>query len=95
MKNFLFTNYVLATNKLQDTKLVKGTTELIRDATLVLTGLIAAVTTLLIIYNLFRLKFADDQDKPKFKKGWKNALIYGALATCASGIVAAVFAYFA
>ena len=85
---------LIAINHLENTKLVTGGRALLADVTVILVSFTAAATALVIIYNLFRLKFADENDKPKYKKGWKTALISGVGILVAEGGIAAIFAYF-
>lgn len=94
MKNFNLMTVLATANKLENSKMVTGVKALITDATVVLIGITAGLTGLLIIYNLIRYKTADDQEKPKFNKGWKSALICGLGIILAESIVAVVFSYF-
>lgn len=94
MKNYYLMQLVATGNKLENSKLVTGAKALIADATGVLVGITAGLTGLLIIYNLIRLKAADEHEKPKYKKGWISSLICGIGIILAEGLVALVFSYF-
>ena len=85
---------ILATNKLQGTKLYTGFMALVADATKALIGVTGALTLFLIIFNLLRMKAADDTEKPKYKKNAISTLIIGIIVLVAEGVLAVVFSYF-
>lgn len=95
MRKFNFMQLVATGNKLADSKFVQGILLLISDAMKVLIILTAAATGLIFAYNLIMQKLADDNEKPKYKKGWKQTLIIGVAVMGAETIVTLVFGYFA
>ena len=80
--------------KLAETKLVKGTIELLNDATTVALLIEAAAVVVLVIMKFIGMQQADDQEKPKFKKEIKSIIITGIIVMCISGILKAVFSYY-
>lgn len=92
----LFTNAMLTLpTLLANSKMVTGSTKLIADATLVLTGLAAAITTLLFIWFTIKKQNADDEGEARaIKKKIKSVLVCGVGITLASGLVTVVFSYF-
>lgn len=94
MKNFNFMTLVATANKLENSKMVTGVKALIADGTSVLIGITAALTALLVGYNLVRYKTSDESDKPKFNKGWKSSLICGVAILLVESIVNVLFSYF-
>lgn len=80
---------------LADSKMVKGTTNLISDATLVLTGLAAVITTFWVIWLSFKKQNADDEGEARaIKKKIKSVLVCGIGITLAAGLVTVVFGYY-
>lgn len=80
---------------LADSNLVKGSTKLIADATLILTGLAAAITTLWVIILSIKKQNADDEGEARaIKKKIKSVIVCGIGITLAAGLVTVVFGYF-
>lgn len=77
------------------TKLVTGTKNLITSTTTALTGLGAAVTTVLAIIKGLQWQTADDQEKPGKKKSFISVIIIGIVITTISGVITAVLAFYA
>lgn len=80
--------------RLQDSTLVTGTQALVSDAINVFMILTASVTALIVMYNLFRQMAVDEQEKPKYKKGWKTALIIGVCILLTEVIINVIFSYY-
>lgn len=96
MHKLLITNAMLTLpTLLQSSKMVTGTTKLIADATLVITGLAAAITTLAFIALSVKKQNADDEGEARaIKKKIKSVLICGVGITLGSSLVTVVFSYF-
>lgn len=80
--------------ELAQTKLVKGTINLLNDATTVALLIEAAAVVVLVVMKFIGMQQADDQEKPKFKKEIKSIIITGIIVMCISGILKAVFSYY-
>lgn len=80
---------------LGQTKLVKGTVDLLNDAATVALILEAAIVVVLCIIKFIGMQQADDQEKPKYKKEIKTTIITGIIVFTISGILKAVFSYYA
>ena len=81
--------------ELGNTKLVKGTVALLNDAATVALILEAAIVVVLCIIKFIGMQQADDQEKPKYKKEIKTTIITGIIVFTISGILKAVFSYYA
>lgn len=73
---------------------VSGTRKLISDLTLYLVGLVAAVTTICLIWTGYQWNMASDEEKPKYNKKAKHTLFVGVGIMIASGVVSWVFGYY-
>ncbi len=80
--------------ELGKTKLVKGTVELLDDATNVILIVEAVAVVVLCAIKFVGLQQADEQEKPKYKKEIKSIIITGIIAMCISGVLKAVFTYY-
>ena len=94
--NKLFTNAMLKMpTLLADSKMVTGSTKLIADATLVLTLLAPAVTTLIfIILNMKKQNADDDGEARAIKKKIRSVLVCGVGVTLSSAVITVIFSYF-
>lgn len=80
---------------LKDNIIVTGTTNLISDGTLVVTGLSAGLTVLLLLWQFTRLQSADDEGDAKvIKKKMKKIAICGIGVTVTAGLVATILGYY-
>lgn len=90
MKNYI----LLATAKLQDTKLVTGGLALLEDLIGVLMLFTGGLTVFFVMKNLIMLQQADEEEKPKYKKAWLRPLIIGVVSVVVESIIYVVFGYF-
>lgn len=79
---------------LENTQLVTGTKNLLRDVAAVLTGLVALATAAISIKNVVTWQVAADEEKPKHKKTFTQTLGLGILGTCIGGVITAVLSYY-
>lgn len=90
----IFPMRVSAANKIQDTKLYKGTQNLLNDAITALTVITALVVIVLLIKHKYDEMTGEENDKPAAKKNFKKTLVNGVIIICAEVIVNVVFSYF-
>ncbi len=81
-------------NKIQESKLVKGLTNMINDATTVAIALCGVVAGLCWVITSIRLQGADEQEAPALKKKLKMILIACVIGACGSIIIKLVLSYF-
>jgi len=81
--------------ELGKTKIVTGTVNLLNDASTVALIIEAALVVILCIVQFIGMQQADDQEKPKYKKNIKSIIITGIIVMTISGILKAVFSYYA
>ncbi|MDO9557244.1 MAG: hypothetical protein Q7J82_06655 [Coriobacteriia bacterium] len=80
---------------LADTSLVTGTKELIADATVIITGLLAAIAALVLLVLFVKSFFASDEhEKAATNRKMRGVAIGFAVALSVSGLLAAITSYF-
>lgn len=91
--SLVFSINVLAAD-INSSKLVTGTTKLIKDGTKALTGIIGILTILISLFYGFKWYIADAETKPREAKSIKTTVVVGIVLTCISGVITAVLAYY-
>lgn len=81
-------------NKIQESKLVKGLTNLLNDATSVAIALCAVLAGLCWVVTSLKLQGADENETPAIKKKMKMILIACVIGACGSVIIKLVLSYF-
>lgn len=81
-------------NTLQNSKLVKGSINLIKDATTAVLLIEAVLVILLIVIELMKMQAAEQEEKPKHKKTIKSIAIAGILIVSVTAIVPIVLSYY-
>lgn len=80
---------------LGDTKLVSGTSNLLGDGTLILTGLVGAVGGFFCVKAGYAWYTAEEEAKGRKKKAFWTTFAISVLITCAPSALSAVLAYYA
>jgi uncharacterized membrane protein len=80
---------------LEGTKLVTGTKALIQDATTIITGMLALIATIVMLWLFVRSMLAgDEHEKAALNRKLKGAAVIFAVALSVSGLLTAISSYF-
>lgn len=80
--------------ELKETKLVKGSLKLFKDATAVALLIEAVLCGFLVVKEFIAMQQADEQDKPRHKKQIKTIILSGIIIFCMTGLLTAIFSYY-